>query len=148
MLTVLIGPPGAGKTTWARAQAARHLSTDDLRLARYGRTTAHEHDAAVAAAFDADVLAAIGDGAAVIVENGANPRRARYLRAARAAGRRAEVRVFANYQQALRRTLARADPAVTPQRWEELAEAARAAALAVDGEGWDAVHRVTASSAA
>lgn len=147
MLTVLIGPPGAGKTTWARTQPGRHLATDDVREARFGDVAAHGEDAAVAAAFDADVLAAIGAGTAVIVENGANPRRDRYLRAARSAGLRAEVRVFENYEQALERALARAEPALTRRRWAELAESARAAASAVDGEGWDTVHRISGRSA-
>lgn len=141
VLTVLIGPPGCGKSTWARSQDGTHLATDDVRDAMIGDVEDHSRDDEVARRFDELVHAAVDGATDVLVENGANARRLDYLGWARAAGQSTRAVVFENWDQAREWAMRRAEPELLPQEWETLAHEAREAAVAVDDEGWDEVVR-------
>jgi predicted kinase len=69
-LIVLVGPPGSGKTTWARRNGrdAVHVSQDDLIDAITPHGFSHEYRAIYHAAEDAVARAALASGHTVIVD--------------------------------------------------------------------------------
>jgi predicted kinase len=87
LLVVLVGPPGSGKSTWARAngQGAVHVSQDDLIDAITPGGFAHLYRAVYHAAEDAVARAGLADRHAVVVDrtNRTRAHRERWLRIAR-----------------------------------------------------------------
>jgi len=79
LLVVLVGPPGAGKSTWARANAegAVTVSQDDLIEAITPQGFAHEYRPVYAAAEDAVARAGLLAGRVVIVDRTNRTRRLR-----------------------------------------------------------------------
>lgn len=89
-LVVLAGPPGSGKSTWARRNGcgAVHISQDDLIDAITPDGFEHVYRPVYAAAEDAIACAALHSGHTVIVDrtNRTAAHRARWIRLAREAG--------------------------------------------------------------
>ena len=89
-LIVLVGPPGSGKTTWARrhGSGAVHVSQDDLidAITPYGFE--HRYRPVYAAAEEAVARQALRSGHTVIVDrtNRTRAHRERWLRIARECG--------------------------------------------------------------
>lgn len=90
-LVVLVGPPGSGKSTWARrnGRGAIHVSQDGLIDAISPDGFGHVYRPIYAAAEDAVARAALRDGHTVIVDrtNRTRDHRRRWLEIAREAGR-------------------------------------------------------------
>lgn len=89
LLVVLVGPPGSGKTTWARrhGQGAVHVSQDDLIDAITPHGFEYVYRPIYTAAEDAIARTALAAGHTVIVDrtNRTRALRERWLRIARAA---------------------------------------------------------------
>jgi protein phosphatase len=88
-LIVLVGPPGSGKSTWAKqnGRGAVHVSQDDLIDAISPDGFEHEYRPIYAAAEDAAARAALASGHTVIVDrtNRTRAHRRRWLAMAREA---------------------------------------------------------------
>lgn len=141
-LTLTVGPPGAGKTTWARTQPGRLMTTDPIRTQRVNPTAFLDQLAD-------QVTAALRHGDDVIVDACATQswQRREWLRVARRAGARAVLAVHAvPIDVARRRNRARSHP--VPDRVVRQQHAAMTAALtAIPSEGWDDVHHITTGGA-
>jgi predicted kinase len=89
-LILLVGPPGSGKTTWARryGSGAIHVSQDDLIDAITPHGFEHRYRPVYAAAEDAVARQALASGHSVIVDrtNRTRAHRERWLRIARECG--------------------------------------------------------------
>jgi len=89
-LVVLVGPPGSGKSTWAKqnGRGAIHVSQDDLIDAITPDGFEHIYRLVYAAAEDAVARAALAAGHSVIVDrtNRTRAHRRRWLEIAREAG--------------------------------------------------------------
>lgn len=96
-VVLVVGPPGAGKSTWARSQAGECDTVVDFdEIAReLGSRHAHRHDSSVIARSIVEqkrrerAVAAMQDGGAYVVRVASDPRERAHL----AALLRAEVRV-------------------------------------------------------
>jgi alkanesulfonate monooxygenase SsuD/methylene tetrahydromethanopterin reductase-like flavin-dependent oxidoreductase (luciferase family)/predicted kinase len=148
-LVVLVGPAGAGKSTWAaeRYRPQETVSADDLRsVVGSGR---HDLDATDDAfvLLDLVVAARVRRGLATVVDTlGLDPvRRRSYVSTARAAGMPAVAVVFDTPAALCRaRNAVRDRPVPAPALAAQLR---RLRTLSLDGEGWDQVVTVRTDAA-
>jgi len=142
-LVVLVGPPGSGKSTWARrnGRGAVHISQDDLIDAISPDGFEHVYRAIYTAAEDAATRAALFYGHTVIVDrtNRTRRHRERWLRIAREADC-AVVAVEMNASAALcrfRNSLRRGARFVSEERMERMLAAHEPVQ---SDEGFAAIH--------
>ena len=125
-LIVLVGPPGSGKTTWARlrGQGMVHVSQDALIAAITPHGFDHTWRPVYHAAEDAVARAALAAGHTVLIDrtNRTREHRARWLRIAREAGRPAIAIVMSTPFDLCRERNARRDAAarLTDERMERM----------------------------
>jgi predicted kinase len=142
-LIVLVGPPGSGKTTWARrnGHGAVHVSQDDLIDAITPFGFDHIYRPVYRDAEDAIARAALRDGHTVIVDrtNRTRAHRERWLRIAREAQCPAVAVVMSTSAAVCHeRNAARSGPRrLSPERMERMIAAFEAVG---DDEGFAAVH--------
>ena len=149
-LVVLVGPSGAGKSTWAqdRYRAQEVVAADDLRgLVGSGR---HDLDASRDAFVLLDLIVAgrVRRGLTTVVDTlGLEPERRRgYLDLARAHHLPAVVVLFDTRPDLCRQRNAGRDRPVPARVLGEQLRAFRAAAEAVEHEGWDLAVRAVAGA--
>jgi predicted kinase len=125
-LIVLVGPPGSGKTTWARrnGRGAVHVSQDELIDAITPHGFEHVYRAIYREAEDAVARAALKAGHAVIVDrtNRTSVHRERWLRIAREASCPAVAVVMTTSEALCRKRNAKRDAVrrVSEQRMDRM----------------------------
>ena len=142
-LIVLVGPPGSGKTTWARrnGRGAVHISQDDLIDAITPDGFGHVYRDIYREAEDAVARAALQAGHTVIVDrtNRTRAHRERWLRTAREASCAAVAVVMTTPAELCRERNAKRDGSrrVSEERMERMLSALEPV---LPGEGFAAIH--------